>query len=37
MIYGYVNKYKGETAEFIKNRKYDKIVYCDSENPTCHS
>lgn len=32
MIYGYVNRYKGETQDFLGNRDIDKIVYCDSEN-----
>lgn len=30
MIYGYVNRYKGETEEFLKNRDVEKIVYCDA-------
>lgn len=30
MIYGYVNRYKGETEEFLKNRDVEKIVYCDT-------
>lgn len=29
MIYGYVNRYKGETEDFLKNRTVDEIVYCD--------
>lgn len=33
MIYGYVNRRKGETEDFLKNRKFDKVIYCDSENP----
>lgn len=36
MIYGYVNRNKGETEDFIKDRKCNKIVYCDSENPDLH-
>lgn len=32
MVYGYVNQYKGETEEFLKNRNVDKIVYCDNKD-----
>lgn len=30
MIYGYVNRNKGETEDFLKGREYDKIFYQDN-------
>lgn len=30
-IYGYVNRYKGETEDFLNNREFDEIIYCDND------
>ena len=32
MVYGYVNRYKGETDGFLRIRNVGKIIYCDSED-----
>lgn len=31
MVYGYVNRFKDETIDFLKNRNVDKVVYCDNK------
>ncbi len=31
MIYGYVNRYKSETEDFLKKIEIDKIIYNDKE------
>ena len=32
MVYGYVNRFNGETEEFLTDRNVEKIIYCDCEN-----
>lgn len=32
MIYGYVNRRKGETEDFLKSKELDEVFYQDSEN-----
>ena len=29
LIYGYINRVKGENESLLADRKYDKIIYCD--------
>lgn len=31
MIYGYVNRCKNETEDYLSGIEFDKIIYCDSE------
>lgn len=32
MIYGYVNRHKGETEDFLNGREFDEIFYQDKTN-----